>query len=78
MSSPAPLSDAVFAASLDKVVAGAAPDVYGDPDVFFAATHPSQGLRDLLVTALGRLTGARPDAPPVIRLEFAEFRRTLT
>jgi hypothetical protein len=63
------LSDAIFAASLDDVVTGTAPDVYRDADTFFAATHPSEGLRDLLVTALGRLTGARPDAPPVIRLE---------
>ena len=63
------LSDAVFAASLDEVVAGTAPAVYGDPHVFFAATHPSEGLRELLVIALSRLTGARPDAPPVIRLE---------
>ena len=63
------LSDAVFAASLDEVVAGTAPAVYGDPDLFFAATHPSEGLRELLVIALSRLTGARPDAPPVIRLE---------
>lgn len=63
------LSDAIFAASLDEVVGGTAPDVYGDADTFFAATHPSEGLRDLLTTALGRLTGGRPDAPPVIRLE---------
>jgi predicted AAA+ superfamily ATPase len=53
----------------DDVVTGTAPAVYGDLDLFFAATHPSEGLRDLLVTALGPLTGIRPDAPPVIRLE---------
>ncbi len=35
------LTDAVFAASLDEVVAGTAPDAYGDSDAFFAATHPS-------------------------------------
>ena len=57
------LSDAVFAASLDDVVTGTSPAVYGDPELFFAATHPSEGLRDLLVTALGRLTGVRPLAP---------------
>ncbi len=34
------LTDSVFAASLDEVVAGAAPDAYGDADAFFAATHP--------------------------------------
>lgn len=34
------LTDAVFAASLDGVVAGTAPDAYGDPGAFFAATYP--------------------------------------
>jgi hypothetical protein len=63
------LSDAIFAASLDEVVAGTAPAQYGDPEVFFAATHPSAGLKTLLAEVLGRLSGAQPDAPPVIRLE---------
>jgi hypothetical protein len=73
----ATLSDAVFAGQprLGRSRIGAG--CYGDPDVVFAATHPSQGLRDL-VTTLGRLTGAYPDAPPVIGLELAEFRRTFT
>lgn len=63
------LSDAIFAASLDDVVSGSAPAVYGDPATFFAGTHPSAGLRTLLDEALGRAGGGRPDAPPVIRLE---------
>jgi hypothetical protein len=63
------LSDAVFAASLDEVVAGTAPAAYRDPDVFFPATHPSSGLKTLLAEVFGRLSGRRPDAPPVIRLE---------
>jgi len=63
------LSDAIFAASLDEVVAGTAPAQYGDPQVFFAATHPSAGLKTLLGEVFGRLSGIRADAPPVIRLE---------
>jgi hypothetical protein len=63
------LSDAVFAASLDEVVAGTAPYAYGVPSTFFAATYPSAGLRSLLAEALGRLSGKRPDAAPVIRVE---------
>lgn len=63
------ISDAVFAASLEDVVTGVAPAAYGDPDVFFATSHPSSGLRTLLQTVLGRLTGARPDASPILRLE---------
>ncbi len=63
------LSDAIFAASLDEVVLGSAPAVYGDPETFFAGTHPSAGLRTLLDEAFGRVGGGRRDAPPVIRLE---------
>src|SRR5947207_16016736 len=63
------LSDAIFAASLDEVVAGSAPAVYGDPATFFAGTHPSAGLHALLDEALGRVGGGKKDAPSVIRLE---------
>lgn len=63
------LAESIFAASLDEVVRGTAPVAYGDAEQFFAATFPSAGLRELLLEALGRVTGARPTAPPVIRLE---------
>jgi hypothetical protein len=63
------LSDAVFAASLDEVVAGTAPDTYGDAQAFFDGTYPSAGLRSLLDEVLGRLGGGRPDGAPVVRLE---------
>ncbi len=63
------LSEAIFAASLDEVVAGSASAVYGDPKTFFAGTHPSAGLKTLLDEALGRVGGGKPDAPSVIRLE---------
>jgi hypothetical protein len=63
------LTDAQFAASLDEVVAGTAPDAYGDADQFFGVTYPSAGLRSLLDEALGRVNGRRPDGAPVIRVE---------
>lgn len=63
------LADAVFAASLDEVVSGTAPDAYSKPAEFFAATYPSAGLRSLLDEVLGRVGGGRPDAAPVVRLE---------
>lgn len=63
------LTDAVFAASLDEVVAGTAPDAYGDASEFFAATYPSAGLRSLLDEVLGRLGGGRPNGAPVVRVE---------
>lgn len=63
------LTDAVFAASLDEVVAGTAPDAYGDAEAFFTSTYPSGGLRSLLDEVLGRIGGSRPDGAPVVRLE---------
>lgn len=63
------LTDAVFAASLDEVLAGTAPAAYGDPQAFFESTYPSAGLRSMLDEALGRAGGGRPDGAPVIRLE---------
>lgn len=63
------LTDAVFAASLDEVVAGTAPDAYGKAVDFFASTYPSAGLRSLLDETLGRVGGGRPDGAPIVRLE---------
>jgi predicted AAA+ superfamily ATPase len=65
------LSDAVFAANLDAVVEDDpdSPESYRDAGVFFDVTHPSQGLRDLLNESLGRISGNKPGAAPVIRLE---------
>jgi hypothetical protein len=63
------LTDAIFAASLEEVVAETAPGTYGDAEAFFASTFPSGGLKTLLNEALGRLGGAKPDGASVIRLE---------
>jgi len=63
------LTEAKFAASLEEVVASAAPDAYGDAGTFFAGTYPSGGLRTLLNEALGRLSGSKPNAASVIRIE---------
>ena len=63
------LRDEVFAAQLEEVVAGRGERVYADPDVFFANTFPTNGLRALLSQALGRVAGR--SAAPIIRLETA-------
>jgi hypothetical protein len=63
------LTESRFAASLEEVAAGTAPDAYGTAATFFAATYPSAGLRSLLNEALGRVGGAKPDGASVIRLE---------
>lgn len=63
------LTDAVFATSLDEVVAGSAPEVYKRPEAFFEGTYPSAGLRRRVEEALGRIAGGRADGALVIRLE---------
>jgi len=51
------LTDNHFAAQLDKIVRdpGNYP-VYGDPEQFFAITHPTKGLYSLLTKTFGRIT----------------------
>ncbi|MEM1043502.1 MAG: DUF499 domain-containing protein [Bacteroidota bacterium] len=65
------LTDEIFAAKLNAVIAGEADPVYQDPSRFFANTYPTEGLRTLLKESLGRATGAAPTSSPVIRLETA-------
>lgn len=62
------LGEEIFAANLDEVAAGTAPEVYGDPQRFFASTHASRGLRELLDQVFGRLSGVRPDNASILRL----------
>ncbi|MCD6328571.1 ATP-binding protein [bacterium] len=63
------LKDEIFAARLADVVSGKAEDVYGDATQYFENTYPTSGLKELLQEAIGRLSGARPNASPIIRLE---------
>ncbi|MYU48298.1 ATPase [Streptomyces sp. SID7803] len=64
------LTESRFAASLEEVIAGTAPDTYADAGHFFAATFPSAGLKSLLNEVLGgRIGGGKPDGASVIRLE---------
>lgn len=64
------LSLDLFAAKLRQVVemAGNTPAVYRDPDLFFASTFPTDGLKLLIKEAFGRLVGIAVGSP-VIRLE---------
>lgn len=58
------LTDAHFAAQLDQVVRS--PEkypVYGDPTEFFAITYPTEGLRALLTSTFGRLSGKGGKTP---------------
>ncbi|GAB1420700.1 Swt1 family HEPN domain-containing protein [Anaerolineales bacterium] len=58
---------AEFAADLAQVVQGKADPEYGDPQEFFRRTYLTEGLMDLLVTGIKRLTGQGGD--PVVQLQ---------
>lgn len=58
---------AEFAADLAQVVQGRADPEYGDPGEFFRRTYLTEGLLDLLVTGIKRLTGQGGD--PVVQLQ---------
>lgn len=58
---------AEFAADLAQVVQGKADPEYGDPKEFFRRTYLTEGLMDLLVTGIRRLTGQGGD--PVVQLQ---------
>jgi hypothetical protein len=58
---------AEFAADLAQVVQGKADPEYGEPQEFFRRTYLTEGLVDLLVTGVKRLTGQGGD--PVVQLQ---------
>jgi len=58
---------AQFAADLHQVWRGEAASEYGDPEEFFRRTYITEGLRELLLTAIRRLNGKGGD--PVIKLQ---------
>jgi hypothetical protein len=62
------LAEEIFAAKIQPVVEGKAPQVYQDPSRFFANTFPTDGVKTLIKEVFGRLTG-RSAGSPVIRLE---------
>jgi predicted AAA+ superfamily ATPase len=62
------LSLDLFAAKLRLVVDRIAPSVYQDPNIFFANTFPTDGLKTLIKEVFGRLVGGSIGSP-VIRLE---------
>jgi hypothetical protein len=63
------LTEADFAADLAQVLRGDAPEEYLDPVRFFANTHPTRGLRNLLFNVCGRLRGDGGGAASIFRLD---------
>jgi len=63
------LTEADFAADLAQVLRGDAPEEYLDPVRFFKNTHPTRGLRNLLLNICGRLRGDGGGAASIFRLD---------
>ena len=63
------LTLAEFAADLDAVRTGVAPNVYRLPDLFFSRTYPTDNLKTLVRDVLHRLSGR--GGKPVIRVQVA-------
>ncbi|MCB1884749.1 MAG: ATP-binding protein [Geminicoccaceae bacterium] len=63
------IAESDFAADLARVLKGEAPETYGDPVRFFANTHPTRGLRDLLRNVCLRLSGQGGQASSIFRLD---------
>ena len=63
------LTESDFAADLAQVLRGDAPDEYKDPVRFFANTHPTRGLKNLLWNVCQRLGGEGGQSASIFRLD---------
>jgi hypothetical protein len=63
------ISESDFAADLAQVLRGDAPEEYRNPVKFFANTHPTRGLKDLLRNVCLRLTGSPNQVASIFRLD---------
>jgi predicted AAA+ superfamily ATPase len=63
------ISESDFAADLAQVLRGNAPEEYKDPVKFFANTHPTRGLKDLLRNVCLRLAGSPHQVASIFRLD---------
>lgn len=62
------LKQSEFAADISQVAAGTAPEIYQSPEMFFARTYITDGMRQLLASVLKRL-GVGKDGDPVVQLQ---------
>lgn len=63
------VKESEFAADLAQVLRRQAPIEYQDPAVFFANTHPTEGLKRLLENVARRLSGTGGEASAIFRLD---------
>lgn len=63
------IADSDYAANLANVLTGRASRDYTDAPTFFTNTYPTEGLKELLVNACGRLSGRGESVSAVFRLD---------
>jgi len=63
------ITESDFAADLSQVLRGDAPEEYRNPARFFANTHPTRGLKDLLWNVCHRLNGTSQQVASIFRLD---------
>ncbi len=63
------ITESDFAADLAQVLRGEGPAVYRDAGEFFANSHPTRGLKDLLRNVCLRLQGSSEQAASIFRLD---------
>lgn len=62
------IQESDFAADLKQVITGEAPEETKNPALFFANTHPTQGLKNLLLNVCRRLSGHGGEVSSIFRL----------
>jgi len=63
------ITESDFAADLARVIRGDAPAEYQDAQKFFANTHPTRGLKELLASVCQRLQGSSQQVGAIFRLD---------
>ncbi|MGD9971826.1 MAG: ATP-binding protein [Desulfatirhabdiaceae bacterium] len=63
------ITESDFAADLAQVLRGDASEEYRNPARFFANTHPTRGLKDLMWNVCHRLNGSSQQAASIFRLD---------
>ncbi|MGB3310732.1 MAG: hypothetical protein WA939_04835 [Nodosilinea sp.] len=63
------VAESDFAADLARVIRRDAPDEYQNPVKFFANTHPTRGLKELLASVCQRLQGSSDQIGSIFRLD---------
>lgn len=63
------IAESDFAADLARVIRRDAPDEYQNPVKFFANTHPTRGLKELLASVCQRLQGSGDQIGSIFRLD---------